>query len=118
MVDEALLATVYARPDDHAPRLVLADWLEERGDPWGQGAGPALREPGRWRACSEPGRRRVSLTWVADDGTAVLLPDAAAVVGCDHRGCGRVVYLRLERFAGRWLCEDHRPARRRSVRGG
>lgn len=31
-----LLECVYARPDDDAPRLVLADWLLERGDPRGE----------------------------------------------------------------------------------
>jgi uncharacterized protein (TIGR02996 family) len=29
----AFLAAAKERPDDHVPRLVLADWLEERGDP-------------------------------------------------------------------------------------
>ena len=28
-----LLQAVYTAPDDDAPRLVYADWLEERGDP-------------------------------------------------------------------------------------
>jgi uncharacterized protein (TIGR02996 family) len=31
-----LLAAVRAEPDDDTPRLVLADWLEERGDPRGE----------------------------------------------------------------------------------
>jgi uncharacterized protein (TIGR02996 family) len=33
--DEALLRAVLANPADEAPRLVYADWLEERGDPRG-----------------------------------------------------------------------------------
>ena len=33
---ESLLAEVYARPDDDAPRMVLADALLERGDPRGE----------------------------------------------------------------------------------
>src|SRR5262249_53807530 len=33
MTDDALLRAVLAAPDDDAPRLVYADWLEERGDP-------------------------------------------------------------------------------------
>ncbi len=33
---EALLADIYANPDDDAPRLVLADLLLERGDPRGE----------------------------------------------------------------------------------
>ncbi len=34
MSDEAaLLAAIYANPDDDTPRLVYADWLDEHGDP-------------------------------------------------------------------------------------
>src|SRR5438094_583437 len=33
---EALLAAIAAAPDDDVPRLVLADWLEERDDPLGE----------------------------------------------------------------------------------
>ena len=32
----ALLEAIYANPDDDAPRLVYADWLQERGDPRGE----------------------------------------------------------------------------------
>ena len=36
-VDEAaLLAAVYAKPADDAPRMVYADWLQDRGDPRGE----------------------------------------------------------------------------------
>jgi uncharacterized protein (TIGR02996 family) len=34
--DEALLASVIASPSDDAPRLVYADWLDERADPRGE----------------------------------------------------------------------------------
>jgi uncharacterized protein (TIGR02996 family) len=34
--DEALLRAVLAHPADDAPRLVYADWLDERGDPRGE----------------------------------------------------------------------------------
>src|ERR1700754_5023358 len=30
--DEAFLRAISAAPDDDAPRLVYADWLDERGD--------------------------------------------------------------------------------------
>lgn len=30
---DAFLRTAQERPDDDAPRLVYADWLEEQGDP-------------------------------------------------------------------------------------
>jgi uncharacterized protein (TIGR02996 family) len=33
---DGLLAAVRAEPDDDAPRLILAGWLEERGDPRGE----------------------------------------------------------------------------------
>ncbi len=31
-----LLTAVHAAPHEDAPRLVLADWLQERGEPWGE----------------------------------------------------------------------------------
>src|SRR5687767_3339235 len=31
MSEEALLAEIYAEPDDDGPRLAYSDWLEERG---------------------------------------------------------------------------------------
>src|SRR5262249_2108401 len=34
--DEAFLQAIIEDPDDIAPRLVYADWLEERGDPRGE----------------------------------------------------------------------------------
>ena len=34
--DEAFLRAVAAAPADEAPRLVYADWLDERGDPRGE----------------------------------------------------------------------------------
>jgi uncharacterized protein (TIGR02996 family) len=35
-VRAALLADILANPDDDGPRLVLADWLSQRGDPRGE----------------------------------------------------------------------------------
>jgi uncharacterized protein (TIGR02996 family) len=35
-VDEGLLQAIRERPEDDGPRLVLADWLSERGDPRGE----------------------------------------------------------------------------------
>ena len=32
MTDEAFLQDVCAHPDDDAPRLIYADWLDDRGD--------------------------------------------------------------------------------------
>jgi uncharacterized protein (TIGR02996 family) len=33
---DGLLAAIAAAPGDDVPRLVLADWLEERDDPLGE----------------------------------------------------------------------------------
>ena len=34
--DDAFLQAIIENPDDDAPRLLYADWLEERGDPRGE----------------------------------------------------------------------------------
>ena len=34
-VEDAFLADIRDHPDDDTPRLIYADWLEERGDPRG-----------------------------------------------------------------------------------
>jgi uncharacterized protein (TIGR02996 family) len=36
MHDDAFLQIILENPDDDAPRLIYADWLEERGDPRGE----------------------------------------------------------------------------------
>jgi uncharacterized protein (TIGR02996 family) len=33
---DELVNAIAAAPDDPTPRLVLADWLQDRGDPWGE----------------------------------------------------------------------------------
>ena len=49
MTDDAFLAAILATPDDDSPRLIYADWLEERGDPRGE----LLRVECRLRLLSE-----------------------------------------------------------------
>ena len=34
--DDAFLQAIVEAPDDDTPRLIYADWLEERGDPRGE----------------------------------------------------------------------------------
>ncbi len=34
--EQELVAAIYRAPDDDAPRMVYADWLQERGDPRGE----------------------------------------------------------------------------------
>jgi uncharacterized protein (TIGR02996 family) len=41
---EAFLTAILDAPDDDAPRLMAADYLEEQGD----ARAPSLRSPGRW----------------------------------------------------------------------
>lgn len=53
---EALLASVVASPSDEAPRLVLSDWLEERGEKLAY----MLRKPGQLYAQPSLTGRRVS----------------------------------------------------------
>ena len=60
--DEAFLQAIRENPDDDAPRLIYADWLEERGDPRRAGAhrggdGPAAALLGSLLATqAAPGR--------------------------------------------------------------
>jgi uncharacterized protein (TIGR02996 family) len=42
--EEAFLADIVANPEDDAPRLVYADWLQEHGDEAGQGRAEFIRE--------------------------------------------------------------------------
>jgi uncharacterized protein (TIGR02996 family) len=54
---DELFAAVYARPDDDAPRAVLADYLQERGDPRGELIALQLSR----RIDEPPSRREVAL---------------------------------------------------------
>jgi uncharacterized protein (TIGR02996 family) len=75
--EDALVRAILAAPDDAAPRLVYADWLEERGDPRGEylrcqceraGLPPAHPRNAALRARQEELRRQhpaVILPWLA-----------------------------------------------------
>jgi len=75
-VKPELIAEVLAHPDDDTPRLVLADWLTERGDPRGELiavqcalARPLVREKAQELAKQELDLlREHGPTWVADHG--------------------------------------------------
>lgn len=41
---DALIAAIKANPDDDTPRLVYADWLQERCDPWSLKRAGFIRE--------------------------------------------------------------------------
>jgi uncharacterized protein (TIGR02996 family) len=80
---DALLAAVAAEPEDDAPRLVMADWLEENGDPFRAEFIRAQLEVRRldlYTARSAALRRRVEelhkkhgKRWLKDDGLDKLL---------------------------------------------
>jgi uncharacterized protein (TIGR02996 family) len=50
---DALLCGILERPDDVAARLVLADWLEEQGEPASQARAALLRLQVRWEQRDE-----------------------------------------------------------------
>jgi uncharacterized protein (TIGR02996 family) len=54
-VETELLAAVFAAPDDDAPRLVYADWLQQRGDPRGE---LIMLQVARARGRAKKGQRR------------------------------------------------------------
>jgi uncharacterized protein (TIGR02996 family) len=75
-MNDALLAEVLAQPDDDAPRLILADWLTERGDPRGEliAVQCALARPQIREKAQELQKRELDLlrehgaAWVTDHG--------------------------------------------------
>lgn len=118
MPDEAaFVKTVLDSPFEAAPRLVFADWLEERGDPRGEllriwqdvndaiirrGFCPALHQPQRRRVEQRRHRGRVRMT--ADITRLVMV---AAVTNYRIKG-------QKKRFKDLLPCE----ASRRAVAGG
>src|SRR5437764_6172383 len=55
--DDAFLRAILAHPDDDLPRLVYADWLDERGDPKGEFI--RLQCELERLAPNDPGRKRL-----------------------------------------------------------
>jgi uncharacterized protein (TIGR02996 family) len=53
---DALLRSICANPDDDAPRLIYADWLDEHGDPL---QAEFIRLQIEFARCSEPSRRKL-----------------------------------------------------------
>jgi uncharacterized protein (TIGR02996 family) len=94
--DAALLRAVLANPADDAPRLVYADWLDERGDPRGEYLRADLevaRPQPRGRWFLEKVERAQELQARCDPGWVLAV----------SRGCrGRVIGLTLYQRAGEW----------------
>ncbi len=54
--DEAFIRVIVDSPGDDTPRLVYADWLDDRGDP----RGPYLRAEAQWeKGRQKPQERKV-----------------------------------------------------------
>lgn len=73
MVDEReFLAAIVAHPHDWAPRLVFADWLEERGDPRGEMI--RLLEELTRPKCTYRNRKEARLRELMNEGVAPIAP--------------------------------------------
>src|SRR4051812_49324247 len=66
--ESAFLAAMAAAPDDQAPRLVFADWLEERGDPRGAWLRDPLVAPWMGVRCENPIPRLVAGLGESEEG--------------------------------------------------
>ena len=75
---DALLDAIFAEPDDDTPRLVYADWLDDRDDP----RGPFLRAEVEWAQPWKDGKR-------PGDVGARLRGAALGDAGGSHERAGR-----------------------------
>lgn len=80
---DALIRACLKAPADQAPRLILADWLDERGDP----RGPALRVSLDLSFGELPGGRQVAGSWGRHP---------------EHRLASRLALVAYERRAAEW----------------
>jgi uncharacterized protein (TIGR02996 family) len=99
---EAFVAEIAAHPDDDAPRLIYADWLEERGDPQGQ----FIRVQCELAGNPTPERRQDLLCLerelLARHRDQWLLPlEGALIRGVFHRGVLDQVEVEPQKFIER-----------------
>ncbi len=82
--ERALLDAILAAPDDDAPRVVYADWLQQRGDPRGEliavGLELARMAPG------DPRRRELAERHEVLERAHRIVVDGKPVVGMYERG--------------------------------
>lgn len=89
---DELLAQVYAAPDDDTPRLIYADWLQQRGDPRGELIALQIE---RARSKARRGGRQREDELVAEHGAAWAAPLAPRMVrGADGNPDRPVVEFR------------------------
>lgn len=109
---EQFIRAILEAPDDDAPRLVFADWLEDHGADHGA---DHEREPGWVGSLRRPGRLglyllrwpcqlRATVRWLGDDGSSIVFDyDRDGEWKCEGRARSHGDYL--YRVNGRWLCE-------------
>lgn len=68
---EALMRAVLLHPGEDAPKLALADWYEEHGNPEEKGRAAFIREPGPTNANLSSRRRLPARTWKAWAGPLI-----------------------------------------------
>jgi chaperonin GroEL len=123
---EALLRAIIAAPGEDTPRLMFADWLEERGDP----RAACFRLAARFRASYGPRRpdhsrsfwrelgRGLEPAWRADEARRL----AEEVEGTVGDGCKTAVLVALGLteaallFSGAWVPGDPAPLRAAGAR--
>ena len=79
--EEDLLRAVLADPDDDAPRLVLADWLEDRGDADSLARGELIRVQVASAGATAPNSADLPRSDIAEPGAGPH----------DRHGCGPAV---------------------------
>src|SRR5262249_43394497 len=62
-LEDAFLADIVEHPGDDAPRLIYADWLEERGGPASPARAEVIRVPVRLAGLADDDPRRWPLEW-------------------------------------------------------
>src|ERR1700722_6836181 len=79
--EAAFWSAIAEAPDDEVPRLVFADWLEERNDP----RGPLLRDRHYWKHlnadCRDPVQVVLGILDARPTRPSKWLHQAAAMVG-------------------------------------
>ncbi|WP_439627963.1 TIGR02996 domain-containing protein [Gemmata sp.] len=80
--DEALIRAVVDNPGDDTPRLVYADWLDDRDDP----RGPYLRAEHEWAATHDPSERETlrQMAKALDPVWVARVSRPPIGVCCDH----------------------------------
>jgi uncharacterized protein (TIGR02996 family) len=125
MTDDAFIRAILDNPRDDAPRLVYADWLDERGDPTSITKAEVLRltaqltQPGKGKGWKKARRKRLQQLAAALDPDWLAAVSRLAVENCYEkrvRGESRRVGLVQFEFLCDRRWEDLRPTDDRTIR--